>query len=64
MSPSQQVAVPEGMFIATNDFWRPGQNWSVPEGEDIAFLEDSYYLVTLGAQVFQNWCSLAATGRF
>ena len=36
-----QVAVPEGIDIATYYYWRHGHSWSFPEGNDIAFLDDS-----------------------
>ena len=39
-----QVAVPLGMYIATYDYWRSSHIWLVPEGEGVAFLEDSYDL--------------------
>ena len=54
-----QVAVPEQMYIATFYHWRPGQSWSVMEGEGVA-LE----LAPRATQVFQNWISLAPTDRF
>ena len=34
------------MYIATDDYWRPGHSWSVPEADGMAFLEDSYDLET------------------
>ena len=42
------------MYIATFYYWRPGQSWSVPEGEGIVFVEDSYDLGTrfLGSESF------------
>ena len=39
-----QKAVPEGMYIVTY-YLRPGQSWSVLEGEGVAFSEDSCDLV-------------------
>ena len=34
--------MPEGMYIATYDYWRPCYWCSVLEGEGVAFLEDAY----------------------
>ena len=45
-------------------YWRPGQSWSVLEGEAVAFLEDSYGLGDgRKAQISQNWFNPAPTGR-
>ena len=34
----------EGMYIDIYDYWIISQSWLIPEGESVAFLQDSYDL--------------------